>query len=210
VRLTIFGATGATGQLLTQQALSRGHEVIAYARNPARLTLTNPRLAIVRGELGDPTAIGAAIQGSDAVISVLGPKGASRGQPIARGMQYIVQAMQQHDVRRLIATATASARAPEDRFDLRFALAVLAVRLFIPSAYRDIVKTAEVVRSSDLQWTIVRLPILNSKPKQGRVRVGYLGEGNVRLGLARADLAEFLLDQLAGDTYWYKAPAISN
>ena len=84
------------------------------------------------------------------------------------------------------------------------------IKLFIPSAYQDIVKTAEVIRATDLAWTIVRLPLLNSKPKQGRVNAGYMGEGKVNLPLSRADLVDFLLAQLEDDTFIQKAPAISN
>jgi len=84
------------------------------------------------------------------------------------------------------------------------------IKLFIQSAYQDIVKTAEVIRATDLAWTIVRLPLLNSKPKQGRVNAGYMGEGKVNLPLSRADLVDFLLAQLEDDTFIQKAPAISN
>jgi putative NADH-flavin reductase len=210
MRITIFGATGETGRMLTQQALVKCHEVVAYARNPAKLEIKDNRLKIVQGELQNQTAIEDAVKGSDAVISVLGPTGASKGLPISKGMQNILQAMKKYGLKRIIATATPSAADPLDSFDLKFKLAVLMIKLFIPSAYQDIVKTAEVIRATDLDWTIVRLPILNSKPKQGKVNTGYLGEGKVNFPLSRADLADFLLAQLEDDTFIKKAPAISN
>jgi putative NADH-flavin reductase len=210
MRITIFGATGETGRMLTQQALVKGHEVVAYARNPAKLEIKDNRLKIVQGELQNQTAIEDTLKGSDAVISVLGPTGASKGLPISKGMQNILQAMKKYGLKRIIATATPSAADPLDSFDLKFKLAVLMIKLFIPSAYQDIVKTAEVIRATDLDWTIVRLPILNSKPKQGKVNTGYLGEGKVNFPLSRADLADFLLAQLEDDTFIKKAPAISN
>jgi uncharacterized protein YbjT (DUF2867 family) len=40
MRITVFGATGATGQLLVDQSLEHGHEVTAYARRPAKLSST--------------------------------------------------------------------------------------------------------------------------------------------------------------------------
>jgi uncharacterized protein YbjT (DUF2867 family) len=39
MRLTVFGGTGPTGMLLVPQALIAGHDVTAYVRNPAKLTL---------------------------------------------------------------------------------------------------------------------------------------------------------------------------
>ena len=210
MKLTIFGATGETGRLLTQQALAKGHEIVAYARNPAKLGIQDSRLKIVQGELDNQAAIEEAIRGSEAVISVLGPMGASKGLPISKGMQNILRAMRKYGVKRIIATATPSAADLQDSFDLKFKLAVLMIKVLIPSAYQDIVKTAEAIRATDLDWTIVRLPLLNSKPKQGKVNTGYLGEGKVNLALSRTDLADFLLARLDDNTFIRKAPAISN
>lgn len=208
--ITIFGATGETGRMLTQQALSKCYEVDAYARNPAKLGIKDDRLKIVQGELENQAAIEEAVKGSGAVISVLGPMGASKGLPISKGMQNILRAMRKYGVKRIIATATPSAADPQDSFDLKFKLAILMNKLLIPSAYQDIVRTAEAIRATDLDWTIVRLPLLNSKPKQGKLNTGYLGEGKVYLPLSRADLADFLLARLDDNTFIRKAPAISN
>jgi len=210
MRITIFGATGATGRMLTQQALTKGYEVVACARNPTKLDIEDEKLKIVRGELSNQSDIEESIKGSDAVISILGPTGSSKGLPISKGMQNILQAIQKCNLKRIIATATPSAVDPHDTFDLKFKLAVLMVTLFIPSAYQDIVKTAEAIRATDLDWTIVRLPLLNSKPKQGQLNASYIGQGKVNLHLSRGDLVDFLLSQIEDDTYIQKAPAISN
>jgi putative NADH-flavin reductase len=106
MRVTIFGATGKTGRMLTQLALVKGYEVIAYARNPAKLEIKDKQLEIVQGELHDQVAIEEAIKGSDAVISLLGPTGTSKGLPISRGMQMIVQSMKKHGVKRIILVIT--------------------------------------------------------------------------------------------------------
>lgn len=58
-----------------QQALGAGHDVMAYARNTAKLTIDKPRLAVVPGELTDTTTLSDAVAGADAVLSVLGPGG---------------------------------------------------------------------------------------------------------------------------------------
>ncbi|MGE5593395.1 MAG: NAD(P)H-binding protein [Betaproteobacteria bacterium] len=48
--------------------------LVTFARNPAKLNLRHERLAVLRGELADSSAIERAISGADAVISVLGPR----------------------------------------------------------------------------------------------------------------------------------------
>src|ERR1700745_3541495 len=76
MKLTIFGATGAAGTSLTGQALAAGHDVTAVVRDPARLAVpAHQRLRIVTANVMDPASIAPALDGADAVISLIGPRG---------------------------------------------------------------------------------------------------------------------------------------
>ena len=76
MKLTILGATGATGTTLTGQALAAGHEVTAVVRDPARLAVpAHPRLRTVIADVMDPASIAPAIDGAGAVLSAVGPRG---------------------------------------------------------------------------------------------------------------------------------------
>ena len=44
MRILVPGATGSVGQQVVAQALSRGHEVIAVARNTSNLNIEHPML----------------------------------------------------------------------------------------------------------------------------------------------------------------------
>jgi nucleoside-diphosphate-sugar epimerase len=207
MRLTIFGATGGTGQQLVLQALAADHEVAAFARDPSRLTQRHERLTVVPGDLADQAAVERAIAGASAVISVLGPRRDAQGKPITRGTQCILAAMQKLGVRRLVVSSTPSARDPTDSPDIRFKLAVGVIRRLAPGAYEDIVHTAEAVRASDRDWTIVRVSMLSDGAKTARVMAGPVNR-DMRMRLTRADLAEFMLKQVRDMTYLRQAPAI--
>src|SRR6476660_9943863 len=86
MKLTILGATGATGTTLTSQALAAGHEVTAVVRDPARLA--------VPADVMDPAAIAPAIDGADAVLSAVGPRGTGPTTVIQDSVHSIIQAMQ--------------------------------------------------------------------------------------------------------------------
>ena len=209
-RITVFGATGGTGKQLVEQALAAGYEVVAYARDPSKLDINHERLTVVPGELSDQASIENAIRGADAVLSTLGPRGRSRDKPITRGMQNIIATMKKQNVRRLIITSTLSAEDPNDKPDLRTGAMVNLVEITMNAAYEDIVSVAEMTRTSDLDWTIVRLAMLNNKPKTGKVKAGYLGRGEVGTRISRADIADFMLKQVDDTKYLRRAPAISN
>jgi NAD(P)-dependent dehydrogenase (short-subunit alcohol dehydrogenase family) len=54
MRILIFGATGGTGRELVTQALEQGHEVTAFIRSPAKLTLQDARLRVgIRAGVGE-------------------------------------------------------------------------------------------------------------------------------------------------------------
>jgi putative NADH-flavin reductase len=72
MKLLIFGATGATGRQLVEQALEQGHEVTAFVRNPAKITNKNEKLKVVKGNIMDCHSVGAAVAGQDAIFSALG------------------------------------------------------------------------------------------------------------------------------------------
>lgn len=210
MKLTIFGATGGTGKQLIKQALVEGNHVVAYVRNPSKLEIMHKDLTIVGGELADQMMIEQAVNGVDAVISVLGPRNGSKNKPITQGMLNIIAAMNKYGVRRLIVSSTLSVKDPKDLPDFKSKVLVSFVKLTMRSAYEEILCVAETVRNSDLDWTILRLTTLNNNPKSGKVRVGYLGMGEVGMQISRADLAEFMLKQVKNKKYLQKSPVISN
>jgi putative NADH-flavin reductase len=150
------------------------------------------------------------VSGADAVISVLGPRGDSKDKPLTRGMQNIIEAMNKYQVRRLIVSSTLSAKDPNDIPDFKAKVLVNLIKFTMHAAYEEIVSVAETVLKSDLDWTILRLTTLNNNPKSGNVRVGYLGKGEVGSRISRADLVEFLLNQVQDAKYLRQSPVISN
>jgi putative NADH-flavin reductase len=72
MRLTVFGANGATGRLLVRQALDAGHEVAAVTRRPADFPFAHSRLTIVAADVRDGQAVTRALGGSETVLSSLG------------------------------------------------------------------------------------------------------------------------------------------
>jgi putative NADH-flavin reductase len=209
MRVVVFGAGGRTGRLVVREALNSGHEVAAFVRTPAKVEIEHPKLALVQGDVRDAGRVMVAVEGAAAVLSVLGPTSNRPEYQVSQGMQHIVSAMQAHGVERLIISAGAGVRMPEDEPGLPDRLVAGLLKLTSRHVYDDMVRTVAVVRASGLAWTVVRVPRLTGGPKAGQVRAGYVGRG-AGIRLSRADLASFMVQQLTDDTYLHQAPVISH
>lgn len=211
VQLTVFGGTGPTGQLLIERACHDGHDIVAFARTPAKLP-AHQRLSVVEGQLVDAAAIAETIDGADAdaVLSVLAPgTTAADIPPLITGYRNIVAAMDRSGVRRLVALGTPSIPHPDDGKDRKVALMVQAIKTFQPTAYDALVTIGAIVSESDLDWTIVRAPLLTNGALTSSINVRLPGvKGGIRL--SRANAAGFILGQATDSTYYRKAPYISD
>jgi putative NADH-flavin reductase len=209
MKLAVFGSTGGTGQHLVRLGLEAGHDVIAFARSPSKLEIEDERLSIVQGNVTDPAPVSEAICGVDAVLSALGPP---RGVPagvMGEGLDNILAAMGEHGVRRLLIVVGAGVGDPQDRPKLFDRLIGGALRLISREFYDEMMDLTARVRASDLDWTLVRVPMLTDDPGTGDVRAGYLGvDAGTRL--SREDLARFMIEQVDQETYVRQAPVISN
>ena len=208
MRLAVFGATGKTGQHIVQQALEAGHDVTALVRTPSKLTLQHNNLSVVQGDILDIDRVEKALQGADAVISVLGPINNKPEFNISRGMENILKAMQKQNIQRVIISAGAGIREPEDKLKLIDRFFGLLLRVLSKNAVADMEHTVQKVKASNLNWTVVRVPMLTDEPAKEKLKVGYLGDISYRI--TRADMASFMLKQTDDTQYLHRAPAISN
>ena len=226
MRLTILGATGRIGGHLLSWALEAGHPVHALARSPEALD-TAARdwaaqgpgapepgarglaagLAVTRGDALDAAAVAEAIAGADAVLSALGPRGAKTPGLLAGAASNIVAAMQKTGARRLICVSAAGAFITEDPH------AGLLTKMILPrvfaGTFADVRRMEDVVRGSDLGWTLVRATRLVNGPLTGRYRVAPDNKPRGGGKISRADVAHFMAAALTEDGWLRSAPALA-
>ncbi|MBB2792536.1 UNVERIFIED_ORG: putative NADH-flavin reductase [Rhizobium pisi] len=212
MKIALFGGTGPTGKHIIEEALRQGYELSVYTRDAGKLSAFGNKIEVVIGDLENREAIRACIEGADAVISALGPNSlkAREKRPIMRGVGTIVSVMEELNIRRLIQISTAAYRDPKDGFDFKSQAFVLLFKLIVHSAYDDIKATAELVSSSHLDWTLVRIPNLKDGPATGHVDVGWYGKTKLGTKLSRGNLAKFLVDQVTAREFVRAAPGIAD
>jgi len=200
-RILVLGATGPSGRQVVAQALDRGHEVTAFVRHPEKLaTAIADRICVLRGSVTDDAkALSEAVRGAEAVISTLGVGQSFKPMGlIARSMPNIVQAMRSQAVRRLVFTSAYGVG--ETIRDVPL-LPRMLIRLFLKEVYADKAAGEEVLRRSDLDWTLVYPVTLTNGPRKGGYRIGERLALKGLPRLSRADLADCLLSLVEGGTF---------
>ena len=176
---------------------------------PQRLTSTSDRLRVLSGSATDDgSTLAAAIHAQDVVISTLGVGNSLKSSGlIARSVPAIVRAMESQGVRRLIFTSAYGVGATRRDVPL---LPRILMRLLLRDLYADKEAGEEQLRRSALDWTLVYPVTLTNRPKTGRYRVGERLTLHGFPRVARADVAEFILTQIADSTYLRKGVLISS
>lgn len=222
MKLTIFGATGGIGRQALEQAIAAGHDVTAVVRDPQKLRGTQARVATADLSEADPAALYSAVGGADAVLSGLGARSKADVGIAWRGTAAITKAMQAAGVRRIVVVSAAPAGTvpspgrpqppkhdPGDGFVIRN-VAFPILRWAFGENYADLAQMEDVLRESDLDWTVIRPVRLTDKALTGTYRTAY-GQ-NVRHGLfiSRADVAHCMLRTLGEPETFGQTVGIAN
>ena len=209
MKLTIFGATGRIGGHLLTWAVDAGHDVHVLARSPQAL---RPRdgLTVTGGDVLDPAAVATVISGADAVLSAVGPKirdNFRKTELLGPAAANIIDGMHKTGAHRLISVSAAGAFVTEDP-DMSWLVKQILPRIFART-YADVRRMEQVVRASDLDWTLVRPTRLVNAPGTGeyRVRADYAPRGGGKI--ARADVAHFIATALTSATYIRQSPVLA-
>ena len=204
VNILVFGATGALGRGIVDRALVGGHQVTAVGRTADRLA-SRPGLRRVVCDVLDPAAVAAVVPGHDAVVSALGQTSRRSAElhPAAAG---IVSQMRAAGVHRLVWVSSHGVGDARGRSGVVFERVIAP--LMVRAEFADKERQEAVVSASDLDWTIVRPARLTAGPATGSVRAAPRLRLGVRSSISRADVADFVLAELASGEHLLTAPTV--
>ncbi len=200
MKIALIGATGFTGAPVLAELLSRGHQVTALARNPAKLA-AEKGLTVVEADVLDEKQVAAAVAGHDAVISAYNP---GWSEPkihdiFLQGSHAILQGIKQAGVKRVLVIGGAGSLYGSPGVQL------VDVPQF-PAEYKQGALAARellnrIVKETTLDWTFISPPIgLAPGERTGKYRVGandlLPGKGDAPAGISVADLAVAIVDEI--------------
>jgi putative NADH-flavin reductase len=214
--IAIFGASGATGRLLTERCLAAGHNVTALLRTPEKFSLRD-RVHVVQGSPFDLAAVRQTIKDADAVLSALGAKSLRKEDVLERAVPQIIAAMQEtvsqsKPVRRIIVLGSAGAlsssldKQPGWR---RWIVQNIVYRTLLKWPVASQISQWNNLSRSNLDWTMVMPFMLTNASAHGSYRID--GEALPPNGsrISRADVADFMMQQIDNPQWIKKGVYIS-
>lgn len=206
MKILVIGAGGRTGRAVVEQAVAAGHEVTAFVHKANEYNVTNVR--VVEGNAADSAVMDAAVPGQDAVMDTIGGKTPYKDTTLeSSAASTIITAMQRNGVRRLVVSSMLGVGESKANAPI---FVRLLVATFLRGANKDKAAMESAVKSSGLDWVILRPAILTDDSATGNVRVFNAETGGKAHKIMRADLASFMLARISGSEYLYQAVTIAN
>lgn len=103
MKIALVGPTGFVGSAVLKELLARGHQVVALARDPAKLAAQDG-LSVVKADALDAAQVSAAVRGADAVVSAYNPGWSNPDiyNEFLKGTQAIVAGVKAAGLKRLL------------------------------------------------------------------------------------------------------------
>lgn len=212
-RVCIVGASGKLGRYMVQHALDRGYEVVGVCRERSEHKLADfeGRMTVIGGATNDRWAIERAVNGCDAVLTVLVPWGTNQ---YASGTAQAVLDFARPGARLIFSCGWHVARDGNDVYSRKFMVSAAVVGRLAKLArvvdVDDQVEAGRRIFASDTRWTVVRGSDLEEGPSQGlpawsrHVGDPILASNRTR----RVDYALFMIEAVENDSLIHEAPAI--
>lgn len=206
MKICVLGATGVTGGLYVETALGAQDTVTAVVRSPGAIV---PRagLTVVPGDVVNTDALGSAMAGADAVVSLLGLRSGKPNGFSERAVSSIVAAAERSGVGRVLVMSAFGVGPSAEKAST---LARLMYKTGAKAIYADKAAGERVLTSSSLTWTLAYPVLLTDGRTAGGLRAIDLDRLDRLSGLpkvARGDVADFLHSAIT-DERWFRRTAV--
>ncbi|GAB5459555.1 MAG: SDR family oxidoreductase [Henriciella sp.] len=196
MKLCVYGGSGKLGQTLIEQAVARGHEIIAPVRKGSSFTRDDITLLPTPDLFENSEAMKAAINGCDAVISALGTTERKPNTILSDGTAKIMEAAKAAGCQRLLVVTSFGCRESVSTVK-PFLFRQLIVKWIGKHIWADKNRQEDLVEVSGLDYTIIRPTGLSDDEVTGKYQA-VLPEDPAQIGgrISRANVAHFILEAL--------------
>lgn len=209
IKIAVIGGTGKSGKYLINQLINQGFQLKILLRNPDNLQIRSSLIEVIKGEVTNFSAIHSLIEDCQAVISTLG-LGIPASEPtiFSQSTTNVIKAMNECNVHRYIVTTGLNVDTPFDKKSSKTSFGTDWMKKTYPISTADKQLEYEILVNSNIDWTLVRLPLIEQTDERNQVNVDL--EDCQGDKISATDLAHFLIEQLSSETFIKKSPFLSN
>lgn len=204
--IAVFGGSGKTGIEFIKQALNLGYNIKALVRNPIKLKNFN-MVEIVQGNVYNTQSIARVIENSNVVVSFLGHGKGTEPNMQTIAIKNIIAQMKTQNINRLINLTGANVQVNGDINSASNNFIGFMLKLFAKNRFTDGVNHTQLICESELNYTIIRAPLLTNSKYTGNYKTGILKLGFLSK-VSRANVAHFALQCITNNSYIRQCPLI--
>jgi len=174
---------------------------------PQYLKLLYENLKFIQGDVLNYLLVAESVKDKSAVISALGASNPFKyDQAVVDGVSNIIRAMELNGVGRFIYMSFVGVK--ETRDTAGFVIRHIAPKI-LSSEIEGHETRENMIRKSNIKWTIVRAPTLTNGKHLASFRSGEkITSKGFTVKISRADVADFMLQQISNDKFLRKAPTV--
>lgn len=208
-KIAVIGGTGKSGKYLVKQLLKNGYHFKLLVRNLDTFKIESTYIEIVHGDVSDYDIVSNLIVGCDTVISTLGT-GIPYSPPniFSTASKNVIRAMNENGIKRYIVVTGLNVDTPIDEKSPKVKFGTDWMYKNYPKSTADRQLEFELLSESEINWTLVRLPLIALTDERKEVVASL--EDCLGGSISATDLANFLIEQLDDTTFIRKAPFIAN
>lgn len=209
MKIALFGGSGKSGLEFIPAALKEGHSIKALVRTPDKLKNLKEQIEIIQGSVEDSDLINKTIQGCDCVVSVLGHSKNTKPDMQTESIKKIIDSMNQEGIKRLIVLTGAGVFVDGDKPGFLDNFITFLLKLIAKSRITDGENFSKIVMESNLNWTVLRVPLLTNGKYTGKAKLGVVGDSDLQFKISRKDLASTIVKVLDDTSTFKKAPFLA-
>lgn len=193
MKIAIIGAGAGIGLESVNQALDKGHEVVALSTNinslPDRKGLTK-----VQGSATRQSDLKRVIVNSDAVLITVGTKKKKNTTLFSEIAKALITVGQELGYTNPVLIITGFGAGNSKPYLHLFMKTI--IRLFLKDQYNDKSLMEQLIATSDLNWEIIRPGMLKDGPATNNYRILPELQKGMKVGkINRADVADYLISE---------------
>jgi putative NADH-flavin reductase len=205
--IAVIGGTGKSGKFVVRELLRNSFQLKLLLRNPEQFDIRDMNVTLHKGDVRNLDAVTSLIRGCDFVVSTLGQPKDERSI-FSDATKNIIKAMQENGVKRYVVTTGLSVDTPFDTKNEKVQFATQWMYDNYPETTRDKQQEYEILSRSDIDWTLIRLPLIKITDEQADYKASItdcLGDS-----INASDLGKFIVDEIVNENYLKKSPFLFN